>query len=715
MLIHEKVKNTYDAVGHVIEVRDANGNRTSMVYNGQGNLVEVIDSLNRRATYSYDAMGSRSSRIDARNQITSYSYDALHRVTTVAYTGGALVTYQYDARSLQTLLADKSGLYTMSYDALGRIVNVQDSVGAILTNVYDPLGRRTNLVEANNYRTTWSYLGNLRQVRATPPNNASVLDTVNGVGQLSNRRFVETSPFLDAGTTYDKAGRLQRQQITKGATNAGDYSASFDRAGNITQITESLTTGIRTTYTYDAANQLLTEWRQEANGYRATYTYDGAGNRLTKVEVGDIRTTYVYDAANQLSSEQTGAITTNYSYDQNGNQILKDEGGGILTTYTWDEENRLTNVAYPGGALSTYLYSADGLRRKREETDVSVLEVWDGMQLLQEKDANTGGETARYLLQNSSYSGLRAQKLSSDGIWRYFGTDMQGSTRLLLNADGTSNLSLLYRAFGEKQASSGAGSTLFQFGAFYGYEWDTNSRMWVKARHLNGSLGTWLSNDPIVPMGSDPNLKRYAHNNPLTGIDAWGLFTMRPSCTGRIPVHSSVRRWCSFFNSNFGNPFLVARIGACVRTSSSSQNPCDFTADNASKYITSCNRLVLDCCAVASNCKAACWPDCPQKKPNKCAYTWPTGSHQCHITLCMNFLANPDPHIATQCLDNGARNQNPLIPPIDLNILHELGHCSGIDHGTDNNNVGIQCNTVVACCIASIDVTQGNRRSCLRR
>ncbi len=163
------------------------------------------------------------------------------------------------------------------------------------------------------------------------------------------------------------------------------------------------------------------------------------------------------------------------------------------------------------------------MRHKREETGVSLLEVWDGTQLLQEKDSSTKAEVSRYLLQNDSYSGLRAQRLASDNTWRFFGYDVQGNTRLLLNSDGTSNLSLLYRAFGQKQASSGAGSTLMQFGAFYGYEWDADSRMWVKARHLSGTQGRWLSQDPIGFRGGDWNLWRYVENNPVIQFDPIGL------------------------------------------------------------------------------------------------------------------------------------------------------------------------------------------------
>ncbi len=143
--------------------------------------------------------------------------------------------------------------------------------------------------------------------------------------------------------------------------------------------------------------------------------------------------------------------------------------------------------------------------------------------MLQEKDSITKAEVSRYLLQNDAYSGLRAQRLASDNTWRYFAYDIQGSTRKLLNSDGSSALDLLFRAFGQKQASSGAGSTLMQFGAFWGYEWDADSRMWVKARHLSGTQGRWLSQDPIGFGGGDWNLWRYVGNNPIIGIDPRGL------------------------------------------------------------------------------------------------------------------------------------------------------------------------------------------------
>jgi hypothetical protein len=55
-------------------------------------------------------------------------------------------------------------------------------------------------------------------------------------------------------------------------------------------------------------------------------------------------------------------------------------------------------VVSPGSALSTYVYSTDGLHRKRKEGNQWLLQVWNGMQILQERNVATGAEVTRYLL-----------------------------------------------------------------------------------------------------------------------------------------------------------------------------------------------------------------------------------------------------------------------------------------------------------------------------
>ena len=73
----------------------------------------------------------------------------------------------------------------------------------------------------------------------------------------------------------------------------------------------------------------------------------------------------------------------------------------------------MTRQDNANGTSSSFVVSDDGLRRRVTENGATTLMVWDGTRLLQEKDSTTKAEVTRYLLQNDSYSGLRAQRQAS--------------------------------------------------------------------------------------------------------------------------------------------------------------------------------------------------------------------------------------------------------------------------------------------------------------
>ena len=59
--------------------------------------------------------------------------------------------------------------------------------------------------------------------------------------------------------------------------------------------------------------------------------------------------------------------------------------GGVITGYVYDPENRLKKVTYSDGAISTYAYVGDGLRRTRQDPGQAVSTmIWDGSDYLGE-------------------------------------------------------------------------------------------------------------------------------------------------------------------------------------------------------------------------------------------------------------------------------------------------------------------------------------------
>jgi YD repeat-containing protein len=102
--------------------------------------------------------------------------------------------------------------------------------------------------------------------------------------------------------------------------------------------------------------------------------YETFGGRIVYENKGGVERLYGSDT---LGS--TAAL-----YDSSGNKTL-DNANGALTSYTYDPENRLLGVQSDAG-LSTYTYSADGLRRSAiEPGKAPTTMVWDGGDYLQER------------------------------------------------------------------------------------------------------------------------------------------------------------------------------------------------------------------------------------------------------------------------------------------------------------------------------------------
>ena len=98
------------------------------------------------------------------------------------------------------------------------------------------------------------------------------------------------------------------------------------------------------------------------DGENQAYTFDAMGTRTAKTDNVTGNKSYTFDNANRLVTRQVGSSpVANYTSDADGNTLT--DG---YRTNTWDSQNRLISCATSGtGAqTSTFVYGADGLRRK---------------------------------------------------------------------------------------------------------------------------------------------------------------------------------------------------------------------------------------------------------------------------------------------------------------------------------------------------------------
>ena len=304
----------------------------------------------------------------------------------------------------------------------------------------------------------------------------------------------------------------------------------YDKTYNRTKATETdqFGTATVTTYVYDSANQLKGEHRSGANGYFTTYVYDSLGSRIQKIDSNQV-TSYTYNSANQLLLTQppTGQPTTS-TYDGAGNLKLENVGGA-LTTYTWDYENRLSSIVTPTTGLTTYIYADNGQKRQTITQAATTNFLWDGVNILQEQDASSNVQ-AQYTQGPGTWGMLLGQRRGTTD--QFYTIDSNQNVRQLIDVNGNVTDALLYKAFGETLSKSGTSVNPLEFAGGVGYYTEIADLLRTLARLYRPSLGRWPTMDPIDFRGGSSNLYQYVLNNPVTGVDPFGLWCVPGICLG---------------------------------------------------------------------------------------------------------------------------------------------------------------------------------------
>ncbi len=265
------------------------------------------------------------------------------------------------------------------YDAIGRTVAITDPLNNVTSYAYDPALHTVTVTEpdpdgagskqAGVTVSTFDKVGNLVSLK-----DASNNTTTFGYDRL-NRRTTETDPF---GKTLTYA---------------------FDSVGNLTSITDRISTGRKREYTYDNLDRVTKETWKSTSGaaiHSIYYAYDSAGRLDTVKELRGAqsgtpvleydyaydnldRVTSVIDTANGAANSQTPntvptvPVTFNYHFKTNGD--LKDVFTKINNTadfaniYSFDNLGRMTQVVqrqFTAAEQTTYGTSGTNtIQRKR--------------------------------------------------------------------------------------------------------------------------------------------------------------------------------------------------------------------------------------------------------------------------------------------------------------------------------------------------------------
>lgn len=296
------------------------------------------------------------------------------------------VTFQREYNALGQPVLDIQPLYASGCDSVGR-----DSTGgrttsrAHRTHVYDSRGRMLRSVHSPSaVETTVSY--DLLKQTQTDEAGRSTTQILDGLS-----RVIEVIEHIDLDTdgttedyrmkyTYDPLGQLTSVTDALTTTDHIIYTARFDSRGRLAEALDA-SRGLQTWH-YDAASRLVRT--VDARGHKLEHTYDRAGRLATREAIdaalAATTTTFTYDnhplgAATTASCNSIGRLTrveddsgeTTLCYDSRGRRIEEkvviDLYSGLTeftTSRTFDAIDRLARVTYPDNVVLTYGYDNNG-------------------------------------------------------------------------------------------------------------------------------------------------------------------------------------------------------------------------------------------------------------------------------------------------------------------------------------------------------------------
>ena len=361
-----------------------------------------------------------------------------------------------------------------------------------------------------------------------------------------------TSASFDNGSvtySYDRAGRITALNNSVGTASRG-YAYEYDRAGNQTKKTETGNGEDKVTeYAYDSLNRLSEV--TEDDGTRTEYSFDAWGNIAEKAyhhpsdyvfESGDVSisgvtehtVSYVYDEANRLLSE-TESVTGSadfsgvrtYAYDDAGNltgRTTSGDYGAKSESYVYDAFGKLIKYLENGEEKASYKYNGSGQRVEKTVNGAKTKYYWDGANIKNEGTASSVNVTNYF-----GANGVFARK--SGSVTNVLYKNGHGDTVLLTNGS-TVVRDYDYDAYGKEKGISSADENPFRYSGEY-FDSET-SFIYLRNRYYDPSSARFISEDPIR---DGYNWYAYCGGNPITKIDPWGLYGERYVITESDPLN----------------------------------------------------------------------------------------------------------------------------------------------------------------------------------
>ncbi|MCP4127870.1 MAG: hypothetical protein GY753_12505 [Gammaproteobacteria bacterium] len=333
--------SAHDASGRPLTLIDPNGVTTQLTYDARGRLLTRTTD-GHITTLTYDGVGNVINITQADGSQTHYEYDPANRLTAISDGLGNRIVYTLDnaGNRIQEQVLDPANnlkrTHSRVYDELSRMIQRIGADSQTSSYSYDPDGNLTQSIDANSNPTTQAFDALNRLAQSTDAHSGI---TQYGYDTRDNLTSVTDPEGLATNYNYDALDNL----LSQDSPDTGITTYTYDEAGN--RLTKSDARGITATYTYDALNRVTTLVFPNSN-LNITYAYDQGTNgkgRLTRMD--------------------DGAGESHYSYDTHGNLLTHSRIQGDVTTvtqYSYDSANRINSITYPSGRVVAYVRDSEG-------------------------------------------------------------------------------------------------------------------------------------------------------------------------------------------------------------------------------------------------------------------------------------------------------------------------------------------------------------------
>jgi RHS repeat-associated protein len=538
---------TYDGAGRVTSKQNADGSKDQYTYNVLG--LSGISNGNNSAhsgggvgvTPQYDSSGrlvgstsTLGSDSTGYSAAASGSYDSLGRLRgfteTTTQSGATNTTSQSigynDAGKLSSVSQNQLAGASVAYEYIsndgtasaGKLSAIKVMQGTTMLSetdyTYDTSGRLHTVTARSGTQTaqtfTYGYTSNnliSSVTRSGGPTTTLAYTTTSNSDQLSSITTATTG--TSSATVYamsyggfNAKGQATGATVSQSGSSDTTWAYTYDAQGQLTAASATGGTSASYAYTFDAAGNRTDLGTVNADNQYGSFTYDARGN-LTD----DGTKTYTYDPMDRLTSvtpdsPTTGSIKVTMGYDSQGRRAWK-------KSFAWN-----TGTSAWATTPSTYLkFAYDGMNLVAEFTSNGTTDT-----LLQTYAWNpnaTGGVGG--LLSITDY------RTSTPKTYLPFYDGNGNVTGLTDAASGSIVATYSYDPFGNLTASGGiaAAANPFRFSTKY---FDSETGLYYYGYRLySPAQNRFITRDPSGEINGGPNLYAFVGNDPINGIDQFGL------------------------------------------------------------------------------------------------------------------------------------------------------------------------------------------------